>query len=691
MKIQEFIIQGFQSIKDRFEVPISDDTLNLIQASNNGMGKSSIILAFYFLLCNNTEDNIESYVNWDCDSMYLFVKFEHLSHNFTIEYKYENGTSEKTLCIDKEEYTGASNVKKKLVEWFDPSIFISATALFQGVKNFVSVKDSERREHLKKVFNTDYSADIKTLDKELKDLEEGKIADKKKEILIADAKEFKLQDKKDLPFNLDEKKSYEDSKIDLDNEKKIIEKDIDTINEHNNKKDDLQKSLNKELSNRSEKTRLISSLEFDIKKLEDSINSLTNEIDELKKYKKDYSTVDKLQIELESIKFTRIKPFDESLLNEKCQELSDLKASLTQLKNTIRECKDGVCPICKKDFDSNDISHYEKDINEINTKIENAQKEIDTLKTEKENYESVSKENTENKAKKELLENKIENEKTRLETEENSNKEKLASKEQLLKAQQISLAEKQNIINKQKEEKNVINESIETLEKSIEDFELKNSDELKSKKTDIETKISDIVKLINSYNATIEFNKIVEEQNVKIQKDKIANEELKKNLQIQLDELYNQKTDLEKMKIFLRKEFPSYVISSVIKGIENSMNDFINKVYYKSLDIEINGDDDKIQVLYGQQGNKRDCIHLSGAEEGLVSLAYAYSLNKLKNYNFLCIDEVDAFMNNNNSLQLAETILSIKDSFDDIWIISNQNNVKDFYMTNGANVVSIGE
>ena len=38
----------------------------------------------------------------------------------------------------------------------------------QGERNFVKVGDSERREQLKKLFNTDFSKEVKDLDKEIK-------------------------------------------------------------------------------------------------------------------------------------------------------------------------------------------------------------------------------------------------------------------------------------------------------------------------------------------------------------------------------------------------------------------------------------------------------------------------------------------------------------------------------------------
>ena len=186
-------------------------------------------------------------------------------------------------------------------------------------------------------------------------------------------------------------------------------------------------------------------------------------------------------------------------------------------------------------------------------------------------------------------------------------------------------------------------------------------------------------------------NELIEQDNKKtIEDEKVCKQNII-NLEKSLDELTIKKQQLNKMKSFLKKEFPSYVISSMVEQIEISMNEFISKVYYKDLDVEIIANDDTIDVLYGTGVRKVDAINASGAEESLLALSYCYSLNKLKNFNLLLMDEVDSSFTQDASMELANMIQKIKDEYDFIGIISHVDVVKDYYEMNGANMISVDE
>ena len=104
-----------------------------------------------------------------------------------------------------------------------------------------------------------------------------------------------------------------------------------------------------------------------------------------------------------------------------------------------------------------------------------------------------------------------------------------------------------------------------------------------------------------------------------------------------------------------------------------------------------NCNDDTIDVMYGTGIRKVDAINASGAEESLLALSYCYSLNKLKNFNLLLMDEVDSSFTQDASMELANMIQKIKDEYDFIGIISHVDVVKDYYEMNGANMVNIDE
>ena len=148
MKITNFVIENFQSLKGKYEVPLNDDAnLNLVTGTNNGVGKSSIVHAFYFALCNNTTSNIEEFLNWDSEEMSVHLEFEHNNDTYSIDYSYSKGKSDKTLVINEgaaneEKFIRPASVNKKLKELFDPSIFLPATAIMKRERNFCKVTDS---------------------------------------------------------------------------------------------------------------------------------------------------------------------------------------------------------------------------------------------------------------------------------------------------------------------------------------------------------------------------------------------------------------------------------------------------------------------------------------------------------------------------------------------------------------------
>ena len=129
----------------------------------------------------------------------------------------------------------------------------------------------------------------------------------------------------------------------------------------------------------------------------------------------------------------------------------------------------------------------------------------------------------------------------------------------------------------------------------------------------------------------------------------------------------------------------------MVAQIEDSMNEFISRVYYKDLAVEIVANDDTIDVLYGTGERKVDAINASGAEESLLALSYCYSLNSLKGFDLLLMDEVDSSLTESAAMELANMIQKIKDEYGFIGLISHVDTVKDFYEMNGANMIKMEE
>lgn len=669
MKIKEYWIENFQSLKGHFDIVCDDNkNLNLLNGSNNGVGKSSVFLNFYFMLCSTTSTNIEEYLNWDSDSMASHLVFEHDGNLFTIDYSYKKNKSEKTLKVNDEVFEGPSAVNKVLKEYFDPSIFTTATAIMQGERNFVKVGDSERREQLKKLFNTDFSKEVKDIDKEIKSFTTDVIEVLEKSIVELKAKEFVIKDLMQLPYAED---IYNESK-----EKKVAL--VEKINKNNI-------AISNANTIKGEKK----SLEDEIEKLEKSIKeedsnreAIETTIQNCANYKKDETTLNELDKEHKSITIIRPRIFNDAELEAKKVEASTLSSEIKQLEKELASCDTGICPTCNRPFENTDVHSFEqkkKDLeNSISEKkilLKEVNATVDSLRKEKADCEKVIEENNENKRKKEVLATKIENEKTRLATlDENNKKSQIEKEQQLIKVEALIDSKRVDLENKKIKLSKLEIKDVSELEKENEEFE----QDLFRQESVI--KSNDDVMLLNTQ---------IEKDNLETEKRKQENEKLVKEKEKELQDKLFEREELKKMKDILRVEFPSYVISSIITEIEDSMNEFINSVYYKPLDVKIEGNDESIKATYGTGKKKVSTAHASGAEEALLAISYAYALNKMNGFNILFLDECDSQMNDENSLQFAELILDIKEMYDDIWIISHKTRAKDLYASNDANVVMI--
>ncbi len=668
MKIYKLWANNFRNIKGYNELEITGDIINLFIGETNGVGKSSWFFCLYYLLtgyvAGKTQDE---YVNWDSNEMSCGVEFEYRGDNFKIEcsYKISNGKTtgkaEKTVWINNEDFVGVTASNKKLKEYFETNLFIAATGLFQDAKTFTSSKDSERRDILKKVFNLDYTEEIKEIEKEEKLLSTNDITQKETLLTELKAKDFKLQQLFEHTYK---KEEYDNSinNIEECNKKLIlIESDIFNIEKNKKQKEEKEQQLFK-------KNQDLENIEKDIVKISLNISNIEN-------YVEDCCELNSLQEKLSSIKLERIKQFDDSLLESERQKLSDLNSTIFTLKKELSDCKSGICPTCHKDFSIHDNEKTQKQIDTTQELINEKQKIIENLKNEKCLFEKAVNENNNKKRDIEIYTNKINSEKQKLENIKKNNEQSL-----------ISLNETK--INKQNQKENIIIE-IKSINNEISKIDIKNKDELEKTQTELKNVKITYEKIIKNYEEIENKNKLIIQQNKEKELNKIENEKLIIETQKQIDLLIIKKQQLTKIRQFLKNEFPSYVIDTMIESIQNDMNEFVSKVYHKDLNVEIKGNDDNIDVLYGTGSRKVDAVNASGAEKSLLALSYCYALNKFKDYCILFVDEIDSSLKEEAALKLAEMIDKVKNEYDFIGYVSHVNRVQDYFSIKEANIIEI--
>lgn len=661
MNIAKLRGKNFRTLEGEFDIPL-DGIINLFYADNNGTGKTSALYAFLFLVANYVHGKtIDEYINWNSDSMELETEFSSNGKTFSIMYTNIKGKADKTLKIDEEEFSGVSVCNKKLKEYFDPSLFIPSVFIEQNAKNFTSIKPSERRDNLKKIFNIDYTPEIKELEIEERELKNGEVATLEKTLIIEKSKKFEQSELLKQHISEDD---YKENKSVIES---LAEK-IATLSS-SIKEVDTQKELLKTRTATFNRAKL--KLDSDTLKLKE----LDEKLETLSSFEDVTSTLDSLKEQLGVIKLERVKPFDTSILNETVKEIGEVRSDIRSLEKKLKDCASGVCPTCGKDFISNDTESVSEEVTRLKLSLEQLTETQEQQLEEKSTTDDLITQNESKKRDKQLLESKIESEENRISREREINTKEIKQCEESLQSIGASITEGES--------------TIQTLGKEIDAIEVRDVSDIEADVINKRTLKLELESRCSQYDSIEIENKLIVKNNTALLVEEKESAKLVKKTEGKLEQLAIQLQQLGKMRRFLKNEFPSYVVASMVQQIEHNMNDFINKVYYRDLGVEISMSDDTIDVLYGDGEKKVDAVNASGAEESLLALSYCYSLNKLKGYDLLLMDEVDSSFTQEAAESLAAVVLKIKEEYGFIGIVSHVDSVKDLYEMEGANMIKM--
>lgn len=688
MKITKLEFENFRTHKGKFEYQNLDE-LNLI-SGDNGAGKSSIQKFVDFIIFGTTDKKIEDFINWDCNYFEGTLDFEHDGSVYENFIRCEtNGKTLKTtrkLVIDnkKDETYNNSDATKKLAEIFDP-IVSSIMFTRQNEQSFLNSSASSRRDILKKIFDLDFKKEAKEIEEEFKNLIT------KSDVLASEISNLKA---KVYDYNIEQKPNITESEY-ADN--------LDKVKILESKVDDLKIRISEITRLRDEYANLdgrrlrlntnIDTLKSDIDKISRVIDLKKSEISELEESIPTIKTEMEAKAESLRAKFTeedsrlqiqRLKVVDKSVYETLKDEISEVRAKYRAITVKINDCKSGKCPTCGKDYDKIDTSEYEKEKDELDLKLNELQAKYDEAYKDYEVYQSKLRLNEETKNKKEKLKSDLERDLSLLdvETKISNIKDKIKLKNEELNINSKNLESKTSDIN------NALAE-IDEISLSLSKIKIENKFELELDKSDLEVRI----KLHKDEN--YEFDRIrAYNEAIKVSNIKIKEQEEKDK--IELSDKLQQKTDidtnveeLKEVRNILLKDFPTYVISTVISDIQNFMNEFVDKVYYKSLNIEIIENGDSIDVNYGEGKRKIDTSLASGAESQILNLSYKAALSEYFNNTIMLLDEIDSNLSSDNSLRLADAILEMRDKFEQIFIITHNNDTKDVLIQNSASLLDL--
>ena len=744
-------LEGFGCFKDKKEF-LYESGVNLVLAENGKGKTTQIEAIELMLLSvidgnyadylyRNKETNTT--VNEFTISLEFMLNGKHLLETLTCKKGKTCTTTRNLKDVDTDvDLANGEGVK----EWLNEKlpVNVSKYALFvrqNSDMDIIHCSDSERRDLFKRIQDLDYTKEIKTLIEPKIEQTKEKIIENDKEIFALENKAYIAKDFVELPFTEDEYKLKKSQMDKLIAEKSLIEEKNNQLNDLRERKNKLESEINSiKISSDSKKSKIdeLKSFDFDtekekiekefadkkfesenkIKSLEEQRENLDKDINEKSfnlecEIKKIEDEGNELVKEIDSIRLMKLIKFDEESLIKARNNLSELKTKSSICWKNSKILESGVCPTCGSSGDSckhkyqefvDEATSYDKQIAESENIINDLlQKKADIDEKTKKNEELKERKNNlsnelvkkqsliENKRmeqkslnsslmeKKQNYSNQIESEKRILESvdsEKTSRLNALTEKNEMI-VTQINQLENE-LIGLIKDAENKYSEQSE-LSKKIESFSVETFDE--NKIVEIETELK-------KYDSVVAENKVVKEYNEQLEETKKADKKELEKFKERKQKFEKEKFDLENSKKILTTDYPSWAILQNLKNIENDINEFIDQVYYKPLNIKFDMTRSGISMRFGDDIKVE---RLSGAEKAITNIGFCESFNKNLNLNMILLDEPDAPLSATRKEMFYSSLLEMKDVFEQMIVVTHSKDMVAYIQANDTdcNIITL--
>ena len=744
-------LEGFGCFKDKKEF-LYESGVNLVLAENGKGKTTQIEAIELMLLSvidgnyadylyRNKETNTT--VNEFTISLEFMLNGKHLLETLTCKKGKTCTTTRNLKDVDTDvDLANGEGVK----EWLNEKlpVNVSKYALFvrqNSDMDIIHCSDSERRDLFKRIQDLDYTKEIKTLIEPKIEQTKEKIIENDKEIFALENKAYIAKDFVELPFTEDEYKLKKSQMDKLIAEKSLIEEKNNQLNDLRERKNKIESEINSiKISLDSKKSKIdeLKSFDFDtekekiekefadkkfesenkIKSLEEQRENLDKDINEKSfnlecEIKKIEDEGNELVKEIDSIRLMKLIKFDEESLIKARNNLSELKTKSSICWKNSKILESGVCPTCGSSGDSckhkyqefvDEATSYDKQIAESENIINDLlQKKADIDEKTKKNEELKERKNNlsnelvkkqsliENKRmeqkslnsslmeKKQNYSNQIESEKRILESvdsEKTSRLNALTEKNEMI-VTQINQLENE-LIGLIKDAENKYSEQSE-LSKKIESFSVETFDE--NKIVEIETELK-------KYDSVVAENKVVKEYNEQLEETKKADKKELEKFKERKQKFEKEKFDLENSKKILTTDYPSWAILQNLKNIENDINEFIDQVYYKPLNIKFDMTRSGISMRFGDDIKVE---RLSGAEKAITNIGFCESFNKNLNLNMILLDEPDAPLSATRKEMFYSSLLEMKDVFEQMIVVTHSKDMVAYIQANDTdcNIITL--
>lgn len=742
LKLIKLSLKGFGCFKDEkiFEY---EDGINIIRAEN-GSGKTTQINAISILLLSEYEGSFADYMNRECNEFTISLEFmldgKYLLETLTCKKGKSYTTTRNLKDIDGNDVANGEGVK----EWLNERLLVATSkyALFvrqNSDMDIIHCSDSERRDLFKRIQDLDYTKEIKTLIEPKIEQTKEKIIENDKEIFALENKTYPTKDFIKLPFTEDEyklKKSQMDKLIaekslieeknnqlnDLKERKNKIESEMDSIDSSIDSKyhkiiseyksfnlKTEQEKIEKEFADKKlESENKIKSLEEQRENLDKDINEKMIELEsEIKKIEDEGAETVK---EIDSIRLMKLIKFDENSLTNARNNLTELKTKSSIAWKNAEQLANGVCPICGGSC-TDKHAQFESEAKEYDKQIAESENTINDLLQKKAGIDEKAKKNEELKERKNNLSNElvkkqslIENKRMELKSLNSSLMEKKQNYSNQIESEKRILesidSEKTSRLNSVKEKADLYESQTAILEKEIEDLKIqcnskfKEFEELSNKiksfcvGTFDENKIEEISSELKKYDSVVAENKVVKEYNEQLEETKKADKKELEKFKERKQKFEKEKFDLENSKKILTTDYPSWAILQNLKNIENDINEFIDQVYYKPLNIKFDMTRSGISMRFGDDIKVE---RLSGAEKAITNIGFCESFNKNLNLNMILLDEPDAPLSATRKEMFYSSLLEMKDVFEQMIVVTHSKDMVAYIQANDTdcNIITL--
>lgn len=742
LKLIKLELQGFGCFKE-LKVFDYESGVNLVCAEN-GKGKSTMIQAVEMLLLSNYEGSYADYMNRDCDSFVISLEFylnnKHLLQTLICKKGKTYTTTRNLKDLDNNIDLANNDGVKEYLDKFLP-VAISKYALFvrqNSDMDIIHVNDSMRRDLFKKIQDLDYTKEIKTLiEPKIEQIKE-KLVENEKEIFALESKVYTIKDFVELPFTEDEYKLKKSQMDKLIAEKSLIEEKNNQLNDLKERKNKLESEINSiKVSSDSKKSKIDELKSFDfntekekiekeftnkkfesenkIKSLEEQRENLDKDINEKSlnlecEIKKIEGEGNELVKEIDSIRLMKLIKFDEESLTKARNNLTELKTKHSISISNAEKLKNGICTVCGGSC-TDKHAQFEFEAKELDKQIAESENTINDLLQKKTDIEEKAKKNEELKEKKNSLSNElvkkqslIENKRIEQKSLNSSLMEKKQNYSNQIESEKRILesidSEKTSRLNALTEKNEMITTQINQLENEliglIKDAESKYSEQSElSKKIESfsvgtfdENKIVEIETELKKYDSVVAENKVVKEYNEQLEETKKADKKELEKFKERKQKFEQEKFDLENSKKILTTDYPSWAILQNLKNIENDINEFIDQVYYKPLNIKFDMTRSGISMRFGDDIKVE---RLSGAEKAITNIGFCESFNKNLNLNMILLDEPDAPLSATRKEMFYSSLLEMKDVFEQMIVVTHSKDMVAYVQANDTdcNIITL--